>query len=55
MGIALLPVSENLTFGTKQFYYSFHDEESQLHAVRQLSDRCHQDDEKELIVIVARI
>ena len=35
--------------------YTFHDEESQFHAVHQLSDGLHQNDEEELIVVVAGI
>ena len=49
---SLYPVSENLTSGTKKIYCSFHDEESQIHAVHQLSDGHHHDDEEELIVVV---
>ena len=53
---SLLPVSENLTSGTKKIYCSFRDEESQFHAVHQLSDGRHQNDvEEELIVVVAGI
>ena len=53
---SLLPVSENLKYGTKKIYCSFRDEESQFHAVYQLSDGRHQNDEEEKpIVVVARI
>ena len=41
-------------FWNKKIYCSFHDEESQSHAVHQLSDGRHQKDEEELIVVVAR-
>ena len=53
---SLLPVSENLTSGTEKIY-SVHDEESQFHAVHQLSDGRHQNDEEEeeLKVVVAGI
>ena len=49
---SLFPASDKLTSGIKKFYCSFHDEESQFHAVHQLSDGRHRDDEEELIVVV---
>ena len=42
-----------LTSGTKK-KGSFHDEESQFHAVHQLSDGGHQDDEEEIIVVCCK-
>ena len=35
----------------QKIYCPFHDEESQFHAVHQLSDGCHQDDEEEELVV----
>ena len=56
-GVHLPPLTRELLFPASEKthiwknFCSLHDEESQFHAVHQLSDGCHQDDEEEELVV----